>query len=131
MCSAASWDTAVRQAQGYAMKYEHLSFDEDFRVVFDLRNVQAAEMTLAPGDQEGGPDNRHRGADQWLYVVSGTGLAIVEGRQQVLEAGSLLVVEKGENHEIRNTGSTPLKTLNFYSPPAYDHDEEPLAAGRK
>lgn len=113
------------------MKHEHLKFEEDFRVVFQLREVQAAEMTLAPGDHEGGADNRHRGADQWLYVVSGEGLATIEGVEQDLKAGSLLVVEKGEKHEIRNTGSAPLKTLNFYSPPAYDRNEDPLPAGRK
>jgi hypothetical protein len=27
-------------------------------------------MTLGPDETEGGPDNRHRGADQWLYVIS-------------------------------------------------------------
>ncbi len=113
------------------MKHEHLKFEEDFRVVFQLREVQAAEMTLAPGDHEGGADNRHRGADQWLYVVSGEGLAIIEGVEEKLNAGSLLVVEKDEKHEIRNTGSAPLKTLNFYSPPAYDRNEDPLPAGRK
>ena len=113
------------------MKHERLEFKEDFRVVFQCREVQAAEMTLDPGADEGGPDNRHRGADQWLYVVSGKGLAIIDGVEQELQAGSLLVVEKGQKHEIRNTGSAPLKTLNFYSPPAYDCNEDPLPAGRK
>ena len=76
------------------------------------------------------PDNRHRGADQWLYVVAGTGLAIVEARRKTLKAGSLLVIERGERHEIRNTGRTLLKTLNFYYPPAFDADGEPLSRGR-
>jgi len=113
------------------MKHKRFRFGPGFRVAFDVRRVQAAEMVIAPGDSEGGPDNRHRGADQWLYVVSGTGLAIVEGRRQPLKAGSLLVVERGERHEIRNTGRTRLKTVNFYYPPAYDREEEPLPAGRK
>ena len=30
---------------------------------------RAAEMVLPPGKTEGGQENRHRGADQWLYVV--------------------------------------------------------------
>lgn len=112
------------------MQYKHLRFGNGFRVAFDVRKAQAAEMVIAPGDQEGGPDNRHRGADQWLYVVSGTGLAIVDGERQSLRAGSLLVIERGEQHEIRNTGRGYLKTLNFYSPPAYDEEEEPLPAGK-
>lgn len=112
------------------MQYKHLRFGQGFRTAFAVRDVQAAEMVIAPGEAEGGPDNRHRGADQWLYVVSGTGVATVEGEQQKLRAGSLLVIERGERHEIRNTGRGFLKTLKLYYPPAYDQDEEPLAAGK-
>ena len=112
------------------MKYKALRFGKGFRVAVDVRRAQAAEMVIAPGDREGGPDNRHRGADQWLYVVAGTGLAIVEERRKALKAGSLLVIERGERHEIRNTGRTLLKTLNFYYPPAFDADGEPLSPGR-
>jgi hypothetical protein len=36
-------------------------------------------LTLGHGQTEGGPDNRQRGADQWLYFVSGWGKAIVNG----------------------------------------------------
>ncbi|RPE80039.1 cupin domain-containing protein [Vulcaniibacterium tengchongense] len=111
------------------MKHQRLIFEDDFRVAFEAHRVQAAEMTIAPGDREGGPDNRHRGADQWLFVVAGEGEAIVEGRQQPLAAGSLLLIERGERHEIRNTGAKPLRTVNFYSPPAYDAQGEPLPAG--
>jgi mannose-6-phosphate isomerase-like protein (cupin superfamily) len=111
------------------MKYKTLSLQSDFEVAFAARQVQAAEMTLAPGSNTGGPDNRHRGADQWMYVVSGTGLAVIDGVQQPLQAGSLLVIEHGESHEIRCTGGQPLRTVNFYSPPAYDDDGEPLPAG--
>lgn len=113
------------------MKHKRFRFGKGFRVAFAIRKVQAAEMVIAPGGREGGPDNRHRGADQWFFVVSGTGLAIVEGRRQKLGAGSLIAIERGERHEIRNTGRTLLKTVNLYSPPAYRADEEPLPAGRK
>ena len=111
------------------MKHRMLPRDAEFKVAFAVRDVQAAAMTLAPGSNTGGPDNRHRGADQWMYVVSGNGLAIVNGTHQPLQAGSLLVIERGETHEIRCTGDEPLRTLNFYSPPAYGDDGEPLPAG--
>lgn len=112
------------------MKHKTLSLRSDFEVAFAVRDVQAAEMTLAPGGNTGGPDNRHRGADQWMYVVSGSGVAIVGGVQQPLRAGSLLMIECGETHEIRCTGEEPLRTVNFYSPPAYDDDGEALPAGK-
>jgi mannose-6-phosphate isomerase-like protein (cupin superfamily) len=113
------------------MRSRLLRFGKGFRVAFAVRKAQAAEMVIAPGDSEGGPDNRHRGADQWLYVVSGAGVAIVDGRRVVLKTGRLLVIERGERHEIRNTGRTPLRTLNFYYPPAFDADGDPVGPGRK
>lgn len=88
-------------------------------------------MVLAPGDREGDPGNRHRGADQWLYVVAGKGQALVNGRRYKLEAGSLLVIEKGDRHEIENTGRSPLRTLNVYVPPAYTRSGDELPRARR
>ena len=113
------------------MRSKTLKFGEGFRVAFDVRKAQAAEMVIAPGDSEGGPDNRHRGADQWLFVLSGSGVAIVEGRRVPLKAGTLLVIEKRERHEVRNTGRTLLRTLNFYYPPAFDARGNAKGPGRR
>ena len=88
-------------------------------------------MVFAPGDAEGGADNRHRGADQWLYVLSGSGEAIVDGRRHKLRAGSLVLIESKERHQIRNSGRGLLRTLNFYVPPAYRKDGNPLPRGKK
>lgn len=88
-------------------------------------------MVLAPGKAEGDPHNRHRGADQWLYVESGTGVARINGRRYGLKAGTLLLIEKGDEHEIRNTGRGLLKTLNFYVPPAYDAEGDELPRGER
>lgn len=91
------------------MKKRRLRFGEGFRVIRGNRSSQAAEMVLAPGDAEGGADNRHRGADQWLFVLSGSGEARVGRRRHRLL----------------------LRTLNFYVPPAYRRDGNPLPRGRK
>ncbi|MEJ7746419.1 MAG: cupin domain-containing protein [Luteimonas sp.] len=112
------------------MRSKSLRFGQGFRVAFAVRTLQAAEMVIAPGGSEGGTDNRHRGADQWLYVVSGTGVAIVEGKRVALKAGKLLVIERGERHQVRNTGRTLLKTLNVYSPPAFAANGDPVGSGR-
>ena len=113
------------------MQQKSLRFGKGFRVAFNVRRAQAAEMVLAPGESEGGADNRHRGADQWLYVVAGTGVAVVEGQSVALKAGTLLVIERGERHEVRNTGRGLLKTLNFYYPPAFDRNGDPVGPGRR
>ena len=90
-----------------------------FRVVGETPRSQAATMILGAGQTTGGDDNVHARADQWLYVVSGTGRATVQGRRVALAAGSLLLIEAGEPHEIANDGGEPLVTINVYAPPAY------------
>lgn len=113
------------------MQRKTLGFRRGFRVVLGNRKSQAAEMVIAPGDAEGDAHNRHRGADQWLYVVDGTGFARINGKRYPLRAGVLLLIEAGDRHEIRNTGRHLLRTLNFYVPPGYDQDGEPLPRARK
>ena len=117
------------KALGMAIK--QLRFGKGFRVALSNQRAQAATMVIAPGKSEGGPDNRHQGADQWLFVLSGTGVAIFAATKHRLKANSLLLIECGTIHEIRNTGRTPLKTLNVYVPPAYRADGEELPRGRK
>jgi mannose-6-phosphate isomerase-like protein (cupin superfamily) len=112
------------------MKRKQLRLGEGFRVACGNRHSQAAEMTLPAGGSEGGPDNRHRGSDQWLYVAAGTGIAIVAGRQYPLRRGTLILIERGETHEIRNTSRRPLRTLNVYVPPAYNEKGDALPRGR-
>jgi mannose-6-phosphate isomerase-like protein (cupin superfamily) len=112
------------------MKRKHLRFGEGFRIAIGNRRSQAAEMVLGPGDSEGGPDNRHRGADQWLFVLSGSGTATVNGKRYPIGAGSIVLIERGDTHEIRNSGRAPLRTLNVYVPPAYGSSGDPLPRGR-
>src|SRR5262245_46438868 len=100
------------------MQHKHLQFGHGFRVVLGNKHSQAAQMTLGPGEVEGGPDNRHKGADQWLYVVSGAGEVVVNGERIELRDGTLLLIERGDHHEVRNTSTEPLRTLNVYVPPA-------------
>jgi mannose-6-phosphate isomerase-like protein (cupin superfamily) len=112
------------------MRYKTLRFGRGFNVVLGNRKSQAAQMVLEPGDSEGNRENRHDGADQWLFVVSGTGVAHVNDRRVMLRAGSLLLIERGDRHEIRNNGRGRLTTLNFYVPPAYSSRGDELRAGR-
>jgi mannose-6-phosphate isomerase-like protein (cupin superfamily) len=112
------------------MKRKQLRLRSNFQVVLSNERSQAAEMVLAPGKSEGGAGNRHRGADQWLLVMAGTGRAKVNRRSYPLKAGTLLLIERGDEHEIQNTGRGKLVTVNFYVPPAYTTEEEELPAGR-
>ena len=112
------------------MKRKTLRFGRGFNVVLGSRRSQAAQMVLAPGEAEGNADNRHAGADQWLFVVSGTGVATINRRRYPLRPMTLVLIEHGDRHEIRNTGRQLLKTLNFYVPPAYSDEGDELSAGK-
>jgi mannose-6-phosphate isomerase-like protein (cupin superfamily) len=113
------------------VKKKALRFGRGFRVVLGNRRSQAAEMVLPPGKAEGDSNNRHRGADQWLFVESGTGVATVNKRRYALKPGTLLLIEKGDEHKILNNGRGPLRTLNFYVPPAYDGEGDELSRGKR
>ena len=71
----------ARSSRGLLRK--KLRFGRGFRVIPGNRFSQAAEMVLEPGDAEGDSTNRHRGADQWLFVLSGNGRG--EGGRQALQ----------------------------------------------
>jgi mannose-6-phosphate isomerase-like protein (cupin superfamily) len=107
------------------------SVRKQFKILESTRSCQAAKMTLQPGEStEKQPRNEHPHSDQWLVVLAGSGVATI-GKKRTslrrikLHTGSLLLVEKGELHQIKNTGRHPLSTINFYAPPAYDSAGEP------
>jgi len=96
-----------------------------FKPVLASASVQAAMMVLKPGESSSDePEDEHPKAEQWLFVVSGTGRAKGRGQTVRIKAGSLLLIEKREPHQITNTGNEPLMTVNFYAPPAYGADGE-------
>ena len=112
------------------MKIDTVKFNQLFTIISENTRSQAASMVLNPGKSEGGPDNCHQGSDQWLFVVSGRGKAIVEGKAHTLNANTLLLIERGKTHEIKNTGRSKLKTLNFYVPPAYTKSGDERPSGK-
>lgn len=65
-----------------------------------------AQATLAPGDVASG----HTHGDMWeiFLVASGTGRLTVDGEVVDLVAGTCVVVEPGEHHELRNDGDGDL-----------------------
>jgi len=61
-----------------------------------------------------------RGARQPRFASGATGFP-----------GDLVFIRRREKHEVRNTGRALLRTLNFYVPPAYKTNGDPLPRGRK
>jgi mannose-6-phosphate isomerase-like protein (cupin superfamily) len=96
-----------------------------FKVIAQGSSSQAAMMTLKSGESSSKEvEDEHPKAEQWVYVISGSGRAKTNGRSVAIKEGSLLLIEKNEAHQIINTGQSPLVTLNIYAPPAYTENEE-------
>jgi mannose-6-phosphate isomerase-like protein (cupin superfamily) len=102
-----------------------------FKLLAETNSAQAAVMVLRPGQSTGEPSNEHSGSEQWLYVIRGSGVARVGKRKVQLRENSLLLIEKGEVHQIVAGKRASLVTLNIYVPPAYEPGGEPRGVAKR
>ncbi|PQE10586.1 cupin domain-containing protein [Rutstroemia sp. NJR-2017a BVV2] len=70
-------------------------------------------MTIPVGGDIG--DEVHT-VDQALTFTSGRGLATINGKDQEVQKGDLMVVPAGTQHQFVNTGDEPLILYTIYSP---------------
>ena len=105
---------------GYITDIEQATLEnEDYRrVLFTGPNTQLVLMTLRPGDEIG--LEKHEGHDQFIRVESGTGVAVLDGKEHPLADGVAVVIPSGTEHNIVNTSrQEPLKLYTLYSPPEH------------
>ena len=95
------------------MERVRFRFGKGFKVAIGNKRSQAAQMVLEPGETEGGNDNHHRGADQWLYVVSGSGVAAVDGKRIPLSPDTLVLIEKARITKFGTQGRRPFRQSIF------------------
>lgn len=55
--------------------------------------------------------HRHETSDDISYILSGTGRAVCDGREEALCAGVCHICKKGSEHSIANTGCEDLVML--------------------
>lgn len=55
--------------------------------------------------------HKHETSDDINYVLSGTGKALCDGKEEALSAGTCHICKKGSEHSIINTGSEDLVLL--------------------
>jgi len=83
------------------------------KVLFTGLYSQVVLMTIPVGGDIG--DEVHT-VDQALTFTSGEGKATINGKDQDVKAGDLMVVPAGTQHQFINTGETPLILYTIYSP---------------
>lgn len=79
-----------------------------------LSNIQVVLMNLEKGEDI--PLEVHGDTTQIIYIVEGNGMALVDGKRKLLKPGSMLIIEEGTKHYVKNTGKIPLKLHTVYSP---------------
>jgi len=102
--------------KGFVQDIEKLATgNDDFRrVLYTATHSQLVLMALAPGAEIGAEVHQ---LDQFFRVEEGTGIVVMDGKRTPVRPGFAIVVPMGANHNIINTGSTPLKLYTVYSPP--------------
>lgn len=58
----------------------------------------------------------HTGMDKVYHVLAGRGVFLLEGREEPMEAGSMLIAPEDVLHGIRNTGTERLLVLAILAP---------------
>lgn len=102
--------------KGFVQDIESLAArNDDFRqVLYTAKNCQLVVMALKPKEEIGAEVHA---LDQFFRVEDGNGEAVLDGVRTAIRAGFAILVPAGTNHNIINTGSTPLKLYTLYAPP--------------
>ncbi len=105
--------------KGYSVNLEEETLtNSDFRrVVYTGRHLQLVLMTLQPGDEIG--SEVHDAIDQFFRFEDGEGVVDIDGVENKVADGSGVIVPAGARHNVRNTGSVPLKLYSIYGPPEH------------
>lgn len=86
------------------------------RVLYTGTHSQLVLMSIEPGD-EIGLETHH--LDQFIRIESGSATVTLDGVPYAIEEDWAIVIPAGTEHNVVNTGDTPLKLYSIYSPPEH------------
>ncbi len=78
-------------------------------------HTQVVIMSIPPGGEIG--EEVHEDNDQVLYLVSGRGRVVLDGKEAAFEVGDLVLVQAGVRHNFITEGEESMKIITTYSPP--------------
>ena len=106
--------------KGYCENIEKRTIaNEDFRrVLYTGHNLQLVLMTLPPGCDIG--EEVHPDRDQFFRIEEGEGAVDIDGIANAVEDDFAVIVPAGARHNVRNTGSGPLRLYTIYAPPEHE-----------
>ena len=105
--------------KGYCDNIEKLTVEnQDFRrVLYTGHNLQLVLMTLQPGEEI--DEEVHEDRDQFFRIEEGSGAVDIDGVENRVEEDFAVIVPAGARHNVRNTGSQPLRLYTIYAPPEH------------
>jgi mannose-6-phosphate isomerase-like protein (cupin superfamily) len=97
---------------------ERTERNEDFRrVVYTGKHMQLVLMTLQPREEIG--EEVHADGDQFFRLEEGKGEIWIDGTRTVIEDDFAMIVPAGARHNVKNTGTEPMKLYTLYAPPEH------------
>jgi mannose-6-phosphate isomerase-like protein (cupin superfamily) len=114
--------------RGYSDDIEKVTVEnEDFRrVLYTGEHLQLVVMTLQPGEDIG--EEVHEDRDQFFRFEEGKGAVDINGRENPVQDDFAVIVPAGARHNVRNTGTAPLRFYTLYGPPEH---KDRVAHGNK
>ena len=105
--------------KGFVEDIEELTEDnKDFRrVLYTGKHLQLVLMALQPGEEIG--EEVLEDHDQFFRVETGSGEILIDGTWTPVGPHFGMIVPGGARHNVRNTGTTPLKFYTIYGPPEH------------
>ncbi len=92
--------------------------NEDFRrVLYTGQHLQLVLMTLQPGEEIG--EEVHPDRDQFFRIEEGEGAVDIDGRENKVQDEIAVIGPAGARHNVRKTGSEPLRFYTIYGPPEH------------
>ncbi len=71
--------------------------------------LEVHETVLGPGTATHAPHKHVH--DEMMFIIEGTAEALIEGKAERAESGSLVFYASNQMHNLRNTGTTPCRYL--------------------
>ncbi len=81
-------------------------------------SVAKGEIIIYPPNTSA-PEHYHVGAEHFQFMMSGEGIAVLEGVEHKLEAGDLLYNFENENHYFYNNSDSEFVFVEFFVPGKY------------
>ena len=105
--------------KGYVDDIERVTLENgDFRrVLYTGHNLQLVAMSINPGEEIGA--EVHDDRDQFFRIEAGEGVISIDGVDHAVKDDDAVIVPQGARHNVRATGSAPLKLYTIYGPPEH------------